>query len=268
MHARESQLRCRERVDQHIEHESADGKPTGLGDARLVVKQECERTAVERDVLRYRYEIDHGFVTPDWDEIARITGVSLAFEPPRCGLRPGNRISARLHGKRATLPARREADVSDDDRARELLALVRRARVSAEARDGLGSSAIAQQALALAKPGDVPVTPEVVDAIAAAQFYAIEFDVVEFLARPAPHDLDDAWALEIAAAIDRIASRYETLGDRVRHPAIARWLRAGAGKVATLHAHVATLLDSHGQARAAETARAKARELERVASQR
>jgi hypothetical protein len=138
---------------------------------------------------------------------------------------------------------------------------VKRAQAAAEARRPGESTHLAEQALA-ALAGDLgPLDDELASWIAGAHFYAVEIDVDTLLRREQPVKIDAAWATEIGTEIDGIAKRYERIKDLVRLPAVARWLRAGAGQLAKLHLHAAKLLESGGHPQEAEREREIARSL-------
>jgi hypothetical protein len=259
--ARETQLVCRKRVEQTIEHGGPDGNgKMGFGDPVLVVRQSCEPRPVDHVVIRYRHEIDHGFIPPDWDEVERQTGVRLALGPPHCGDVAGNEVRVQFHRDAAThvepVRSHRAGDVARDS-------VIRLAREASGAQRPTEAARLADRALA-AIPVDEDVDPELADAIACAHFFAIEREVDAFLGRAPPAVIDAQWASETGKQLDAIARHYEQLRDRVRLPSVATWLRKGAARLGTLHLHVARILDDSGQAEAAKHARDQARALDEM----
>ncbi|HEU0032471.1 MAG TPA: hypothetical protein VFQ53_17685 [Kofleriaceae bacterium] len=263
--ATETRYTCRDRYELH---DTPAGDPhdakSPAGDSEIVAVPECTHDPIEHVVTRYRFEVDHRFVTPDWDMLARWTGVPLRAGAPRCGLPPKNELRAKLVAKTdapalAAVPAPAATPAA-------IIALAKDAERTA--RDGHADDAarLATEALAALDDRmldglDGKARDELVYWIAAAHFYQIEPDVAAFLARAAPATATPAWAAELGGAIDRIAARYTALRDLVRVPAVEHWLRAGAQRLSTVHAHAAELLDRVGQSNAAEAERAKARAL-------
>jgi hypothetical protein len=286
---RETEVHCKRSVDQVVTHDgpketqkspTAPAAPPGgpappptnrgnapagrFGDAQLVQQESCDQQAVEHVVTRYRFELDHGFVPPDWAEVARFTGTRLAFGTPRCSGEPKNEIRAVLHSVSAPRVA---APPARPGEAAAILELVKRAEAAAAAKRPGEATALAEQALAAVATGEPMLglddarATELAERIAAAHFFAIEMEVDMFLHRELPAQVTETWGAEIGAEIDRIAKRYERIKDVVRVPGTVRWLRAGAGRLADLHEHTAKLLDAAHQPKAAELERARAREL-------
>ena len=270
--ASETRYKCRRSVDQQLTPSpSEDSGPNQkrvvrFSDAEMVASDVCEHLPVTHLVTRYRFEVDHGFVPPDWREIERWTSATLTFGPPRCGLAPKNEIRARLlsHRPRAKTPA--PGHVASGA-SRIVIELVRRAAQAAAASQPAVATQLAEQAIAafgdgraMADDSDAD-NPALADAVAGAYFYAVERDVDELLHRPAPSTFDTTWAAAIGADLDRIAARYQQIQDRVRLPSVTRWLRMGAMRLAELPLFLAKQLDAGGQLDAASRERAKARAL-------
>ena len=135
------------------------------------------------------------------------------------------------------------------------------ARAASRRGDPIDASTQAERALAAWTPAvDAP------ELLAEAHYRAVEADAAAFLTRPAPPAADAAWAAELGRELDRIAARYEQIGDAVRMPAATPWLHAGATRLAALHVHVAELLEAVGQHASSLRQREIARKLAAVAS--
>ncbi len=262
--ARETAFTCRRFVKQELVPSGGGGmgEKKGLSDPQMQTAEECDRVPIDHVVMRYRYEVDHGFMTPDWREVKRWTGLELELGPPECGHPASNEVRAVFHaGRPPARPIERQTD-----RAAEVIALAQQAQAAAEANRAGEAAEVATRALATLSVADLPVDERLADAIGAVQFFAVEADVAAFLARRAPASIDPQWAKAVGADIDRIAQRYQRIGDLVRLPEVMPWMRRGAGQLAKLHRRVADWLDELGQFPAADIERAKAVDYERITS--
>jgi hypothetical protein len=288
LRVRETKYTCRHAMQQVADH---GGIPRGLdritpppapggnsgkrfGDAELVEVEDCGHAPIDHIVTRYRFEVDHQFVPPDWKQIARSTKLELAFGPPHCDASvEKTELRARFHTSvsvGATPPAARVSPHKPS--SKDIIALVSNAKAAAEAKRPGEATALAQRALAAWGDGDllgeldVATATEVADWIAGARFYAVEMEVDQYLHRDRPQQADAAWATEMGAGIDRVAKQYEQIKDLVRIPRAEHWLRMGAGRLASMHLYAAEMLDQLGQPTAAEAERTKARKLAAISS--
>jgi hypothetical protein len=256
--ARETRYRCKHQVDQ-ILVPSEDPK-SKLSDASLVSNEVCWHEPVEQVVARYRYEVEHEFTPPDLDEVERWTGARLVLGPPRCGAPELTAIRARFH-RGAPPPARAGVAAAPSSPRAKIVALAREAQTAAAHGDAARASLLANEVLALLGDALGTVDDELARGIAAAHYFAIERDVSELLHRAPPATADQQWASAFSAELADIARRYEGIGDFVRLPVAAPWLRAGGRRLAALHARLALILDELGQAHAAAVARGRAQAL-------
>lgn len=256
--ARETRYRCKHQVDQ-ILVPSEDPK-SKLSDATLTKSEVCWHEPVEQVVARYRYEVDHAFTPPDLDEVERWTGARLVFGPPRCGAPAMTAIRARFH-RGAPPPARAGIAAAPSSPRARIVARVREAEEAAAREDAARASLLANEVLTLLGDALGTVDDELARGIAAAHYFAIERDATELLHRAPPATADQQWASAFSAELADIARRYERIGDLVRLPVAAPWLRAGGRRLAALYTRFALILDEHGQAHAAAVARERATEL-------
>ena len=242
---------------------------------------------IERVVTRYRFKVDHGFMAPDWREIKRWASVALTLGPPHCGAVPRNGIRARFHvgprpmaaaGSRSrsvsaaaseSRPPSGPLSVVRDRPARavEIIALARRAKAAADARQPAQATRLAEAALAAFDGGlgmedlDGAAAIELADWIAAAQFHAVELEADAFLRRELPIKIDPTWASEVGASLesDRQALRADP-GSRAA--ADGRAVVARRGRAACPAAPpCGGAPEQGGQGDAAEAERKKARGL-------
>jgi hypothetical protein len=274
--ASEQTFACVRRLVQQLAPptKTEDGKSKLGGDATIVEQADCTATPIVHVVTRYRFEVDHGFVTPDWDEVSAWSGLPLAFAPPVCGHPPKNELRLTIHTGDLPRPTRADPAPTTPpaERAATIIALADEARRAADAGHPDAAAAAAEGALAAFGTGDVTArldeatATRLADAIAAAHYAAIEPEAAALLAEPAPATTDAAWAQAIGARIDALARRYERIGDLVRFDPATPWLRAGATRLAAAHRHVAEILDDAKQTTAAAAMRAKAAALDAQAA--
>jgi hypothetical protein len=266
LRAQETKYTCQKLVEQVLTPRGGGAfGQAGLSDAQMQERTDCQLAPIEHVVTRYRFELDHKFVPPDWDEVAKWTKARLAFGPPRCGGEAKSEIRARFHSASKPHPAPPlPAMIATPEM---ILSFVERAQVAASSGKPGEAVHLAQQAIAAFADGgalaglDETKKQLVAGALAAAMFFAVEIDVDKFKKIELPLQIDDTWARETGAQLDRIAKRYERIKDLVRLPIATRWLRAGAGRLGELHLHLADLLDQAGQKTSAESEREKARAL-------
>ncbi|MEO8705008.1 MAG: hypothetical protein ABI867_33455 [Kofleriaceae bacterium] len=271
LRVKETRLTCKRSVDQVVTPGSGAERPptTGLtpsptnrfGDAEMKVSESCEHLPISHVVTRYRFEVDHAFVPPDWAEVARFTGTRLAFGSPRCAGTPKNEIRAHFHTVTAPRPS---ASAAPEPAVAAIIELANRAEAAAAAKHPGEATNLAEQAIAAVAASDPMLglddakADALAERIAAAQFFAIEIEVDTFLHHEVPAKLTESWAPGLGAEIDQIAKRYERIKDLVRLPVVIPWLKRGAARLASLHEHTATLLEASLQPRAAAVERARA----------
>ncbi len=259
--AREGAFRCKRTTEQLILYPKE-----GLGETKIETTDACEHVPLDHVVLRYRYEIDHGFAPPDLDEVERWMGTRLAFSAPRCGLPPRTEMRARFHGPQLVDPpvaAAAQVATRPHELRAAFLEASRRAEAAAQAGRPDDATRLALAALAMLEVTDLaPVDDTLAHWLAAARYYSVEADVTAVAARLTPEAVDQAWATRVGSEIDALARSYEQIGDFVRHPKAATWLRAGGVRLAKLHARVAAILEDAGYDKPARAARLRARALD------
>lgn len=256
--AHESTFRCKRYTEQIIIHPKE-----GIGDTKIVTTDACDHVPIDHLVLRYRYEIDHRFVPPDFKEVERWMATKLVFGAPRCGLPPRTEMRARFHGKELPDPpaiAAPQVAARTSQAHGAFVEASRQAQKAAQAGNADNATRLATNALAMIETAEVtPVDDTLAHWIAAARYHVVEAEVSAVAARLTPAVVDQAWATQIGADIDRVARRYEQIGDFVRDPQAAKWLRAGGARLAKLHARVAAILEEAGYDRPARAARERAK---------
>jgi hypothetical protein len=278
MLVRETRYRCETHMDQTLVPDPKN--PEGhFHETEMTAIDSCEHEPVEHVVTRYKFELDHAFTPPDWAVIRAWTRLDLRFGPPSCDAAvpvPVNAARLTVHRggggvKGVPAPAPAAALEPAATRARSIIDLARRARAAADGGDTAGAVALAAEALAAWGNGamieelDDQTAFDLAGAVAGAMFVAAEPEVVALLAE-APATVDAAWATSVGRRIDGLAARYEQIGDAIRVPAAEGALRAGAGRLAAIHRHVAEQLDAARMPNAAAAERDKAAALDRTAS--
>ena len=246
---------------------AADGRgQPQLGPARSVESKDCRLQPIDHVVMRHRTDLDHRFVPPDWAEVAKQAGVQLRFGPMRCAGPPKSELRARFH-ESVNPPASAVAQHAALPTPETISALVERAQAAALARKPDEAVELAHQAITASTTTDILAAldesrrEQLAGTIAHAHFLAVEIEVDELARRIQARDIDQGWATEVGAGLDRIAMRYLRIKDLVRVPSAVPWLRAAEARLAELHLHVAARLEGAGETTAAEREREKARAL-------
>ena len=246
----------------------ARGQPQ-LAPTRSVESKDCSLLPVDHVVMRHRTDLDHRFVPPDWAEVAKQAGVQLRFGPMRCAGPPKSELRARFHegvnppataaAQHATLPTLPTPET--------ISALVERAQAAALTRKPDEAVELAHQAISASAATDLLATldearrEQLAGTIAHAHFLTVEIEVDKLARQIQARDIDQGWATEVGAGLDRIALRYLRIKDLVRVPSAMPWLRAAEARLAELHLQVAARLERAGETTAAEREREKARAL-------
>jgi hypothetical protein len=277
--ASETTYSCKRRLIQVVgpAPPKQQGESSKLGDSGIVEAAECAHVPVERIVTRYRFEVDHGFVPPDWTVVQQWTGLALGASVPRCdpALAAKHELRVRIHTGGVSGATVTPLAVGATDSHRTVVAinhLAGRAREAGEAGRMADAARFAGEALASWKDGavieqlDEKTAMELVTSVAAAHFYAVETEIDATLASIAVGPVDAEWATRIGNRIDRIAARYRRIADLVRLEPVEVYLRAGAARLAAVHLRAAEALAASGQAAAAAAERATAAALEQLSS--
>ena len=256
----EPELTCKRAVDLQFDPSPPSGfEKAHIHDSKMVEHEDCQTAPRRRFVTRERADVDERFSPPRWSTVAQWSGLALHAGPLHCDARDERReLRMRLHfgPAAASAPPSPSLSLGPSDPA-AIVALVARARTAAD------PSADAERALALWRAGDFDagLPREAVAAIAEAAYLAAERDAARFVAQGMPAVADVAWMNQLDDEIARFAARYQAIGDAVRAPEATRWLRAGAQRLAEMHAHVADLYEQLGRAEAARQHRLTARVL-------
>jgi hypothetical protein len=238
------------------------GQPN-LPQAQSVESKRCRLLPVDHVVMRHRTDLDHRFVPPDWAEVAKQAGVQLRFGPMRCAGPPKSELRARFH-EGVNPPAAPHAALPTPE---TISALVERAQAAALARKPDEAVELAHQAITASAATDIlatldePRREQLAGTIAHAHFLTVEIEVDKLARRIQVRDVDQGWATEVGAGLDRIALRYLRITDLVRVPSAVPWLRAAEARLAELHLQLSARLESAGETTAAEREREKARAL-------
>ena len=241
------------------------GQPQ-LAQTRSVESKDCRLLPVERVVMRYRVDVEHRFVPPDWAEVAKQAGVQLRFGPMHCDGPPKSELRARLH-EGVNPPAPAAVPQAAPPTPVAIAALVERAQAAALVRNPDAAVELAHQAIAASAATDIlatldePGREQLAATIAHAHFLTVELEIDDLARRIEARDIDQSWATEVGAGLDRIAMRYLRIKDLVRVPSAVPWLRAAEARLAELHLEVAGRLERAGETTAAERERARARAL-------
>ncbi|HEY5938197.1 MAG TPA: hypothetical protein VIU61_26280 [Kofleriaceae bacterium] len=250
---------------------STSGAGDGRGQPQLartpsVESKDCRLLPIDGVVMRHRNDLDHRFAPPDWAEVAKQAGVQLRFGPMRCDGPPSSELRARFH-QGVNPPATAAAQPAILPTPDTISALVERAQAAALARRPDEAVELAHQAITASAATDVlasvdePHREQLAGTIAHAYFLTGEVEVDKLARRIQAREIDQGWATEVGAGLDRVAMRYLRITDLVRVPSAVPWLRAAEARLAELHLHVAARLELAGETTAAEREREKARAL-------